>query len=139
MTTLLPGSANLIGGRGVTLQERARLDLPGDEVSRRAVGLKMACGENPKRVYGEQGRRRRRAWATSPATAQAFADAAGLPAPVAEVRGRSRCLRQEKARTAIRPSGPCRRSATCKLETLAGVLQGEILVHIHCYRADEMR
>lgn len=25
-----------------------------------------------------------------------------------------------------------------KLETLAGVLDGEILVHIHCYRADEM-
>lgn len=25
-----------------------------------------------------------------------------------------------------------------KLETLAGVLNGEILVHNHCYRADEM-
>src|SRR3546814_6907288 len=25
-----------------------------------------------------------------------------------------------------------------KLETLAGVLDGDILVHIHCYRADEM-
>src|SRR5690606_12040306 len=26
-----------------------------------------------------------------------------------------------------------------KLETLAGVLDGNILVHIHCYRADEMQ
>ena len=25
-----------------------------------------------------------------------------------------------------------------QLETLAGVLDGEILVHNHCYRADEM-
>ena len=31
-------------------------------------GLKMACGENPKRVYAQRGARRR-AWATSPAIA----------------------------------------------------------------------
>ena len=54
VTTLqiLPGSANLFGGRGVTLKNipsRAvqEMKFPGAPYS-----LKMACGENPKRVYG---------------------------------------------------------------------------------------
>ena len=54
VTTLhiLPGSGNLMGGRGVTLKlhpalETAAMRFPGAKDS-----LKMACGENPKRVYG---------------------------------------------------------------------------------------
>ena len=57
VTTLqiLPGSANLIGGRGVTLKNvpgRSVMDMkfPGAP-----YGFKMACGENPKRVYGGRG------------------------------------------------------------------------------------
>ena len=57
VTTLqvLPGSANLIGGRGVTLKlvpGRGVTDMmfPGAP-----MGLKMACGENPKRVYASLG------------------------------------------------------------------------------------
>ncbi|MGZ8361163.1 MAG: amidohydrolase, partial [Allosphingosinicella sp.] len=54
ITTLqiLPGSANLFGGRGVTLR-----NVPGRTVMAMRFpgaprGLKLACGENPKRVYG---------------------------------------------------------------------------------------
>ena len=52
---VLPGSANLIGGRSFTakllLGKSARdMRFPGAP-----QGLKMACGENPKRVYGENG------------------------------------------------------------------------------------
>lgn len=54
VTTLqiLPGSANLVGGRGVTLK-----NVPGRSVMEMKYpgaphGMKMACGENPKRVYG---------------------------------------------------------------------------------------
>ena len=53
---ILPGSANLIGGRSVTVKNVPGRTCQGDEVSRRALGLKMACGENPKRVYGAKGR-----------------------------------------------------------------------------------
>src|SRR5690606_1180718 len=50
---ILPGSANLFGGRSVTLK-----NVPGRSVQEMKFpgapyGLKMACGENPKRVYGE--------------------------------------------------------------------------------------
>jgi imidazolonepropionase-like amidohydrolase len=54
ITTLqiLPGSANLFGGRSVVLK-----NVPGRTVQEMKFpgapyGLKMACGENPKRVYG---------------------------------------------------------------------------------------
>src|SRR5690606_10398490 len=58
VTTLqiLPGSANLMGGRTVTLKNvpgrtGQQMKFPGAP-----YGFKMACGENPKRVYGGQGR-----------------------------------------------------------------------------------
>jgi hypothetical protein len=57
VTTLqvLPGSANLIGGRSVVLKV-----VPGRTVQEMKFpgakyGLKMACGENPKRVYASRG------------------------------------------------------------------------------------
>ena len=51
---ILPGSANLMGGRGVTLN-----NVPGRNVQEMKFPgaphvFKMACGENPKRVYGNR-------------------------------------------------------------------------------------
>ena len=87
-------------------------------------GLKMACGENPKRVYGPRNQSPRHAWATSPAS------------PRVAVGGRYRDkLEDGSAPDPIRKSA---RTRNLQIETLAGVLDGEILVHNHCYRADEM-
>ena len=54
ITTLqiLPGSANLFGGRGVTLRNVPSTTMQGMKFVDAPYGLKMACGENPKRVYG---------------------------------------------------------------------------------------
>lgn len=65
---ILPGSANLIGGRGVTLKNVYSTTYQGMKFPGAPWGLKMACGENPKRVYGSRGGPRP-AWATSPASA----------------------------------------------------------------------
>jgi len=124
VTTLqvLPGSANLIGGRGVTLKNvpgRSVMDMkfPGAP-----YGLKMACGENPKRVYGSQGR--------APSTR--MGNVAGYRAAwIAADDYRKKLAAAAKGKG----EAPMR---DLKLETLAGVLDGEILVHNHCYRADEM-
>ena len=124
VTTLqiLPGSANLFGGRSVTLK-----NVPGQSVQEMKFpgaphGLKMACGENPKRVYG--GRR------TSPATR--MGNVAGYRSAWIEAAE----YREKMADAAEGKGEPPKRDL--KLETLAGVLDGEILVHNHCYRADEM-
>src|SRR5690606_17515714 len=52
---VLPGSANLVGGRGVTLKNVPATTYQAMKFPDAPWGLKMACGENPKRVYGQKG------------------------------------------------------------------------------------
>ena len=58
VTTLhiLPGSANLFGGRGVTMHVVPQLGSRAMRLEGAPSSLKMACGENPKRVYGQKSR-----------------------------------------------------------------------------------
>ena len=51
---VLPGSANLIGGRGVTVKNLQRNTINSMKFPDAPHSLKMACGENPKRVYGNR-------------------------------------------------------------------------------------
>lgn len=123
VTTLqiLPGSANLIGGRGVTMRPiparggRA-MRFPGAPET-----IKMACGENPKRVYGQKG---------------------GPSTRMGNVRGYREAFFAAKAydarwRAADAGEGePPDRDAD--LDTLVGLLRGTTLAQVHCYRADDM-
>ncbi|MGQ3058586.1 MAG: penicillin-binding transpeptidase domain-containing protein, partial [Nevskia sp.] len=126
VTTLqvLPGSANLIGGRGVVIKNvpavtYQQMLFPG---ARRS--LKMACGENPKRVYGKGGGR-------SPSTG--MGNVAGYRAAFAKASGyRARWDAWNKERKGPSPD------RDLAMDTLADVLRGNILVHMHCYRADQM-
>jgi imidazolonepropionase-like amidohydrolase len=52
---VLPGSGNLIGGRGVTIKNVPATTYQAMKFPGAPWGLKMACGENPKRVYGGKG------------------------------------------------------------------------------------
>ena len=91
----------------------------------------MACGENPRRVYGGS---------STAAPSTRMAQRGRLPPglrPGARVHGPLGGLGEE-AREEARGGRARRRCATCKLETLAEVLRGNILVQNHCYRADEM-
>jgi imidazolonepropionase-like amidohydrolase len=126
VTTLhiLPGSANLIGGRSVTIR-----NIPARLVSEMKFpdapyGMKVACGENPKRVYGNRGQ--------APMTR--MGNVAGY---------RAAFIRAEEYRRSWEAweNGGRRGEAPTRdleLETLAGALRGEILIQNHCYRADEM-
>ena len=49
---ILPGSGNLIGGRGVTLKNVRSLTVQGMKFPGAPYSLKMACGENPKGYCG---------------------------------------------------------------------------------------
>src|SRR3546814_6672045 len=53
---ILPGSANLFGGRSVTLKNVPSVTTQGMKFPGAPYGLKIACGENPKRLYGKKGR-----------------------------------------------------------------------------------
>ncbi|MCL1635754.1 amidohydrolase [Luteimonas sp. SX5] len=128
ITTLqiLPGSANLIGGRGVTLKNVPATTYQGMKFPGAPWGLKMACGENPKRVYGQKGGPATR-MANVAGYRAAFIDAAEyLKKNKPDGKGKSDSDKDEGGKRDL------------KLDTLAGAINGDIKVHIHCYRADEM-
>ena len=133
ITTLeiLPGSANLIGGRSVVLKNVASVTYQRMKFPAAPQGLKMACGENPKRVYGEKN--------TAPSTR--MGNVAGYRAAWIEAEEYLRDWKDYDAKMkaggkAAADAKPPKRDL--KLDTLARALKGEIPIQMHCYRADEM-
>ncbi|MEE4349020.1 MAG: amidohydrolase [Pacificimonas sp.] len=131
ITTLhiLPGSANLFGGRGVTLRNVPARTVQGMKFPDAPYSLKMACGENPKRVYGSRGREPGSRMGNFALYRKTWQDA------VEYDRKWDRWEAKVEDGTAEAKDMPNR---NLRMETLRGVLDGEILVHNHCYRADEM-
>ena len=124
VTTLqiLPGSANLFGGRSVVLKNVYARTTQGMKFPGAPYGLKMACGENPKRVYGSKGREPSTRMGNIAVDRATWAKAAAYK-------------RKWDKYDADGGDMPDRDIA---MDTLRGVLSGEILVQNHCYRADEM-
>jgi imidazolonepropionase-like amidohydrolase len=134
ITTLqiLPGSANLIGGRSVVLKNVPSVTYQGMKFPGAPQGLKMACGENPKRVYGEDKHE-------FPSTR--MGNMAGYRAQWAEAQ--EYLHDQEEYQQKLAAGGKDAKDAKppkrdLRLDTLAAALKGDIIVHMHCYRADEM-
>lgn len=123
---ILPGSANLVGGRAVTVKNVPNRTVQDMKFPGAPYGMKMACGENPKRVYGNKG---------GPGTR--MGNVAGYRQAWSDAQDYQRKweLYKKDHDAGKNPKVPKR---DLKLETLVGVLEGEILVHMHCYRADDM-
>jgi len=118
---ILPGSANLFGGRSVVLKNVPARTMQGMKFPGAPYGLKMACGENPKRVYGDKG---------GPATRMGN---------IATTRATWLKAQEYKRKwDKYEKNGGEMPGRDIAMDTLRGVLNGEILVHNHCYRADEM-
>jgi imidazolonepropionase-like amidohydrolase len=105
----------------------------------------MACGENPKRVYGGKGRSPSTRMGNVAGYRQAFADAQDYRAQgeryqrelaAYEAQQADGKARRGRSDPATKPPAPPKRDL--RLETLVAAMDGEIQVHIHCYRADEM-
>lgn len=124
---ILPGSANLFGGRGVTLKNIPAHTMQAMKFPDAPNGLKMACGENPKRVYGRQG--------TLPSTR--MGNMAGYRMAWAEAQEYKRAWDKYDAdyEAGLNPEAPVR---DIKHDTFRAVIEGEVLIHNHCYKAEEM-
>ena len=135
---ILPGSANLIGGRGVTIKNVPATTYQAMKFPGAPQSLKMACGENPKRVYGDEDQFPSTRMGNVAGYRQAFADAQDYMEDWKEYDAELAKYQKDKAegdKDAVAPKPPKR---DLKLETLAEVMRGHILVHNHCYRSDEM-
>ncbi len=114
---ILPGSANLIGGRSVVLKNVYARTVQAMKFPGAPYGMKMACGENPKRVYGGKGQMPSTRMGNFAVDRQAWIKAAEYRKKRADGKLGERDL---------------------AMDTMADVLDGKILVQNHCYRADEM-
>ena len=124
---ILPGSANLFGGRGVIVKNVPSRTAQGMKFPDAPYTLKMACGENPKRVYGYGGGR-----FPGGAPYSRMGNLAGYRSSWIEAQAyKTKWDKWEE-------DGGDQPTRDLELDTLKGVLDGDILVHMHCYRADEM-
>lgn len=117
---ILPGSANLIGGEGFTVvmkegRTASEVAFPGAPRT-----LKMACGENPKRTYGEKGGPSTRMGELA-SFRQLFIDAKRYREKVDEEDDEGKPRRTDGA-----------------METLADLIDGDVLLQVHCYKASDM-
>jgi imidazolonepropionase-like amidohydrolase len=136
---VLPGSSPIFAGRAVTLKPIrantvAEMKFPGAP-----YGFKMACGENPKSQGAESHRGPTSREGEIAYVRRAFMDArdllrewkaVGEPEALKD-RGRGR----RGAPEGHRGPGPRR---DMKREALAGILNGDFRLNMHCYRADDM-
>jgi imidazolonepropionase-like amidohydrolase len=119
---ILPGSANLFGGRSVTVKNVPARTVQAMKFPGAPYGLKMACGENPKRVYGGRNQMPGSRMANVALQRQTWA----------------RAQEYKRKWDKYERDGGEMPARDLAMDTLRGVLAGEILVHNHCYRADEM-
>src|SRR4051812_15158142 len=124
---LLHGSADMIGGQAVVIKTkyglgRDELLFPGAPQS-----IKFASGENPKRVFGGKG--------TLPSTRMGnFAVQREALLQAKEYMHDWDDYNAKVQKGDKEAKAPKR---DLKLDALADVLRGKMLVQIHCYRADE--
>lgn len=119
---ILPGSANLFGGRSVVLKNVGARTMQQMKFPGAPQGLKMACGENPKRVYGNKGRMPGSRMGNISLDRETWAEARAY---------KEKWDKYEK-------SGGSLPSRDMDMDTLKAALEGKIAIHNHCYRADEM-
>ena len=124
---LLHGSANMIGGQAVVIKNK--FGLPREEMlfPNAPRSIKFASGENPKRVYGGRNELPSTRMGNFEVMRQAFEDAKAYMAT----------WDAYNAKVAKGDKEAAAPKRDLKLEALADVLRGKLLVQIHCYRADE--
>ncbi len=143
---VLPGSANVIAGRSFVAHLRPGVSARSMKFPGAPEGIKMACGENPKGVYGEMHRDPSTRMGVMAMMRASFQKAleyrraqAKWQRDLAAWRERQADEGRPKVQGDGKPDDPPEPVARdFGLETLVGVLEGRILVHNHCYRADEM-
>ena len=127
---LLHGSANMIGGQAVVIKHKygaARDEMLFPNAPR---SIKFASGENPKRVYGSRDQLPSTRMGNFAVQREALVQAQDYMREWDNYNEKIKRNKDDKDATPPKHD--------LKLEALADVLRGKLMVQIHCYRADEM-
>lgn len=116
---VLPGSANLIGGRSAVLKLRPSRTIEGMAFPEAPPGMKMAVGENPKRVYG------------GVSDGDQIETRMGLFAALRQEFQAALDYREARRRAEPPPED-------LDYEALLDVIDDKVRVHLHCYRTHDI-
>ena len=125
---LLHGSANMIGGQAVVIKHKYGATRDEMLFPNAPRSIKFASGENPKRVYGSRDQLPSTRMGNFAVQRDAFVQAQEYM--------REWDTYNDKLKRGDKDVTPPKRDL--KLEALADVLRGKIMVQIHIYRSDEM-
>jgi len=125
-----PGSANVISGEDLVIKPAGSVV---DEMTVRCPsGLKVALGENPKRVHGQQNRMPSTRMGVAALLRKTFTDGQNY---LKEWKGYEIKCREAKKKKEAPPPPPKRNLG---METIVKVINGELSVHAHAHRADDI-
>ena len=119
---ILPGSANVIGGMGVVIKTAPKV-VTDEMVIRSPSGMKVAFGENPRRVYGVEQKK-------TPSTRM------GVAGVLREWLQKAKNYMEKKELFKGQPEKLP--EVDMRLEALELVLKGEIPLRAHAHRADDV-
>ena len=124
---LLHGSANMIGGQAVVIKHKYGLGRDAMLFPGAPRSIKFASGENPKRVYGSRDQ--------LPSTR--MGNFAVQREALVQAQDYMKEWDNYEAKVKKGDKDATQPKHDLKLEALADVLRGKLMVQIHCYRADE--
>jgi imidazolonepropionase-like amidohydrolase len=124
---LLHGSANMIGGQAIVIKHKYGLGRDALLFPDAPRSIKFASGENPKRVYGSKDQLPSTRMGNFAVQREALVQAKDYM--------REWDAYNDKVKRGDKDATPPKRDL--KMEALADVLRGKLMVQIHCYRADE--
>lgn len=124
---LLHGSADMIGGQAIVIKTKYGLSRDEMLFPNAPRSIKFASGENPKRVFGSKGQLPSTRMGNFAVQRQALLEAKQYMQDWDDY--------EAKVKKGDKDAKPPKRDL--KLEALADVLRGKLMVQIHCYRADE--
>lgn len=119
---ILPGSANVIGGTGIVVKTAPKV-VTDEMLIRSPSGMKIAFGENPRRVYGVEQKK-------MPSTRM------GVAGVLREWLQKAKNYMEKKEQFKDNPEKLP--EVDVKLEALELVLKGEIPLRAHAHRADDI-
>lgn len=128
---ILPGSANLIGGEACTVKLRLVKTLEGMKIEGAARNMKMASGENPKRVYGRRNQMPSTRMGSAAYLRRVFTEAVDYGAKWKRYE-----IKQERA---AKGDGkpPDRPETDLRKQALLDIVEGRVNVHLHGYTVSD--
>ncbi|MEE4195358.1 MAG: amidohydrolase [Anaerolineae bacterium] len=139
VTTVLtgPGSANLIGGTWICVKTQPKPNVA-DMILLEPAGMKMALGENPRRVYGSQKRMPSTRMGNAAVLRNALFEAQNFIRKQEKYEADLAEYEQKKANGDEEAKEPTPLDRNLKMEALVPVLKGELTARIHAHRADDI-